>query len=448
MYSFKKNLALLLCLAMALGMLTACGFIPNDPTSPSTEAACAADPDDPSGAIIHQFLDNWEGDMESHLRHCICGETQESSAHIFEDGICSICAAEVVTFDDGETWLSIYNEYGDTTIEICSDADGNITVSVRNVYSYDDAGNIVSKAVYEFDRLTYEALYALGYDGWFHEKEETIYNEDGTKESIAYDFYTQETRQVFYDSEGNLTKVYRFDNAYDEEGHLIHQKTYENEVLTEENEYSLNSKSQRYVSRRTCYFDDGTKQIQEFNEHGAEVMNTLYNSEGTVIDETVRVFEHDEAGNRKHEQVYTNGSLSEEVEYSIVTVDKFTMTYPSKITYHYENGSKVVFECDENKDMIKETHYNADGSVTKVLDYEYSYDENGSLKYKNTYEDGEKIREEMYAQDEDGWRYMSGETVYNEDGSKTVFVYNAIGEILETTKYGADGNVVESTESD
>ena len=48
-----------------------------------------------------------------------------------------------------------------------------------------------------------------------------------------------------------------------------------------------------------------------------------------------------------------------------------------------------------------------------------------------------------YAYAKDGWTYIVRETMYNEDGSYTVVLFNEDEELVSETNHDAQGNVIE-----
>ena len=86
----------------------------------------------------------------------------------------------------------------------------------------------------------------------------------------------------------------------------------------------------------------------------------------------------------------------------------------------FVDGSKVVFEYDENDNMVKKTLYNADGSIDCWWINEC--DENGNIVKQTTY-------------NADGYINMWLINEYNENGN-----------ILKQTFYNADGIVTDITE--
>ena len=90
--------------------------------------------------------------------------------------------------------------------------------------------------------------------------------------------------------------------------------------------------------------------------------------------------------------------------------------------------------------------YDADGNVTSTESWEYTYDDNGFITREKAYADGVLNTETVYKiviEDDGMFSYPETVTTYNEDGSKTVCVYDENDELISETKYDASGNVVE-----
>lgn len=112
---------------------------------------------------------------------------------------------------------------------------------------------------------------------------------------------------------------------------------------------------------------------------------------------------------------------------------------------YYDNGdgTYTIIEYDDNGSMILYTDFDAEGNVMFCQSIEIEYDEDGNLKHEKEYVNGVLCREASYkvrGSGEDSEAYLSEETLYSEDGGKTVSLYNDEGNLSTVTTYDAEGN--------
>ena len=119
--------------------------------------------------------------------------------------------------------------------------------------------------------------------------------------------------------------------------------------------------------------------------------------------------------------------------------------YESEATESHSDGKKIEAKYNEYGDTTSRVIYDADGNVTSSETWEYTYDDNGFITTKKEYVDGMLNTQTVYkivVEDDGILGYPETVTTYNEDGSKTVCVYDEYNELVSETKYDASGNVV------
>lgn len=85
----------------------------------STSLLCA-------GFAREELADSWDRDAREHWQTSETGEKQNGEAHVFDDnGVCTICGAEVWLYDDGMADVYNYTPYGDMARYSAYDADGH-----------------------------------------------------------------------------------------------------------------------------------------------------------------------------------------------------------------------------------------------------------------------------------------------------------------------------------
>lgn len=225
-------------------------------------------------------------------------------------------------------------------------------------------------------------------------------------------------------------------SSYDEKGEM----TYDCKCV-----WAKDKNGDYYPLEDTAYdYEEKTIVVTKYDENWYTVTIDTTDFDGKVIE--VQRYEREyNADNRLlWEKLYVNDVLTWEVkdiEYIVedgVVVNTISGT---EISY-YDDGTKVVSNYDNRGELSKETYYKADGTVEKVMTYEYDYDADGYVIAYRAFEDGGIVTEETYEWLDDGATYILTSTEYNKDGSKTVFEYDENFELISETKYDKNGNVI------
>lgn len=90
--------------------------------------------------------------------------------------------------------------------------------------------------------------------------------------------------------------------------------------------------------------------------------------------------------------------------------------------------------------------YDADGNVVSTEGWKYTYADNGFVVTEKNYADGVLNKETVYkiVTKKDGMSsYPETVTNYNEDGNKTVCVYDENGKTVSETNYNVSGNLID-----
>lgn len=236
-------------------------------------------------------------------------------------------------------------------------------------------------------------------------------------------------------------------NNHDEHGDTIRYTYYDADgsVVEEEfTEYGLDAEGNCYEKKTTQYnYSDEVVYISEYNEYGDQTSRTVTDLEGNVeqVDRFER--EYNDEGEAIWEKTYTNDVLVWEITgYKVYEGEDYTMRYPEAVITYYEDGTKMVITYGDNGEVAKETTYNADGEVESEQTYTYETDAEGNWTSIKVYEGERLVKDTEYAVDADGYNYISKETEYREDGSKTVYEYDANGELVSESQYDAEGNLI------
>ena len=117
----------------------------------------------------------------------------------------------------------------------------------------------------------------------------------------------------------------------------------------------------RYPETVIEYYEDGTKLVSYSGELGEVETETLYNADGSVASVTRYVYETFEDGNWKRITVYKDDVMICDTEY--VMDEEMGWSRKFMETEYHEDGSKTVFEYDENEEVVSESRYDAAGNA-------------------------------------------------------------------------------------
>ena len=219
-----------------------------------------------------------------------------------------------------------------------------------------------------------------------------------------------------YSATGEVYTETVYQYQYDENGNVLHSKVTVDGVLTEENEYMVVDE-ESLLRKLTSYMEDGSKFSNEYDEHG----------------NVIRLITYDTEGNNIHQA---------DSEYTQLVDGAW---YESKCTYSEIDGSKTVGEYDAQGNSTSITAYDAQGNLESTQTWEYVYTDGDRKVSEKHYIDGQLVEELLYKTVEtEDYSVNFPETVtqYNDDGSKTVTVYDENDEIVSQTNYDSEGNVI------
>jgi len=397
----KRNvLAMLVICALVLTALTACGG--DSQSQPHTHAATGS----------------WYRNGTEHWQVCECGEELNWEAHQLDEmGNCAVCSSEIWDFGDGSFDVYTHDEHDEWVLYTSYAADGSVLSEQSRELEYDADGNLVHEKCYEGDRLTDDNQYVLDADGSSVIAKAQFYQEDGSSTINEYDLY------------GNITYA----------SSLAADGTVETEHISE---YAQKEDGEYYESRLETYdYVNGEKYIVTYDQYESPIIREKYMlDDGTLIYAERYEREYNDQGQVMWVKEYQDGRLVREIPNYVEGGDNEgnSWRYPATVIHYHEDGGKQVTEYVDMEPM-KETLYNADGTVEHVITYEYVLEASGDYWDRIlTYMDGRLAVEERYSISQDGWNYMSEMVEYHEDGTSTVYEYDENEELLHQTTYTAD----------
>lgn len=401
----KKKLIISALLTAA--MLSGCG----------AQSSASADPE--ATAHQHTVSGPYSWNATEHWHECECGEKVELAPHTIGDDIrCTECGLEIWEMDDGCVDVASYDEYGNPLAMISYDPEGNVLNSqeYKNEYDasgnimrceyfvdgvlqsleeyqatgdggtqlssvsyysdsgtdcmfYDENSNMISSVHYNTEQEITEEVkneYALNDSGDYYNCLRISLYDDGTKFETAYTQYEDVSYRYEYDAQGNLVCEEVWEYGYNAEGKPDWVKQYENGALIYEiknfavytDDWDITS---RYPENEAEYYADGTR-LERFNGTNSEPeLETMYNADGSVSYVRRYVYELFDDGNWKRIQVYQDEALLFDTEY--VMDAENILSRKATMTEYLDDGTKIIYEYDDNEELISQTHYDANGNV-------------------------------------------------------------------------------------
>lgn len=303
---------------------------------------------------------------------------------------------------------------------------------------YDENGTLIGYDVIDYDaedRVVREEQFDL--NGQSESRYERSYTEDGRKEHVLIYNYDELSMQMetLYDENGNPTDMRHFDAdgrlfyhyIYGENGVIAAGVGYEGEPgeerKTEESIYDENGA----VIHSILYKPDGSVDFtmgREFDEFNRQTRSTRQNSDGTFQSD-IR-FIYDENGIQYRTEYYgANGEMQEYTE------------------EEFDAEGRAIKHADYQPDgtlkRYTKTAYTTFGKVARTEEYDgsetlteyttYEYDDNARIKRMETYDGSDALTEYR--------RY-----VHNDDGTYMEYICMPTGEVIETRRCDAYGNIL------
>lgn len=268
-----------------------------------------------------------------------------------------------------------------------------------------DCGENAEEGAHTLDEMDCCTVCGTMIVDWGDSKSLSLYNEDGDLLKMAD-----------YDQDGNVVTETVCTYEHDSEGRLTRSTTTTDGVLVEECTYTAVD-GESVIAQSISYMDDGTKFTNDYDAYGNVICLVSYDAEGNVDSQSASEY-----------------VLSAEGAW-----------YAVKCTSTEADGTVSVGIFSENGDQTGWTLYDADGLPLYDYRWVYTYDADGHWQTKKSYCDDILTEETIYATVvSDDFSTTFPETVmqYNEDGSKTVTVYDVDDNIVAQTEYDANGEVI------
>lgn len=144
----------------------------------------------------------WEADVTSHWKTCVCGDRFDSGKHTLDDNaICTVCGAKVEELTNGLVgyYVTCHDERGNPIRLRYFEDERTLFWEEYITYTYDGEGNVVTALHSRDHARLYEYHYIKGALSAY-----ILYDADGTYYIHSYDSTGDLVSTVHYDSEGNV----------------------------------------------------------------------------------------------------------------------------------------------------------------------------------------------------------------------------------------------------
>lgn len=187
-------------------------------------------------------------------------------------------------------------------------------------------------------------------------------NFDNTTCVYLYDEYGNMTMNQVYDENGTLLTTYTWEYTYDDAGNMLTSTEYEDDFLSMQTKYELDSDGFPYAAMETFFYHDGTKDTTHYDQWGNVTRYVKFGADGLYTLRLSYEYTYDDAGNILYQKDYNDYVLIAETEYKIIETEFGSIPCPVKQIQHYPDGSYLVTRYDDNREVIEEAYYDADGN--------------------------------------------------------------------------------------
>lgn len=285
------------------------------------------------------------------------------------------------TYDENNNCLSkIYTENG--------------FPSDYTYYTYDQAGNLLTKDVYN-------AQSELHYTYRYNEKNQKIEEVSSTLDGV------QSITEFFYNSDGLLARKAKrrgnktepeeiIEYTYDARGNKLTENQYSNGLLVEL-VWTYDDADRMLTS--FCYVSYGEeKHVKEYmhwayDDHGNQVLACLNPDPNAVIPPNYQ-YTYDDAGN-----ILSRSCRQKDGSYALEYANTYDVAGKQEKTIYYNTDGSVqstsVYAYDESGNLLSVTGQSPDGSSAGKT--EYTYDEAGNVLSRTIYsKDGNVSQKDEY----------------------------------------------------
>lgn len=219
---------------------------------------------DTHGELISDVVFKYEYDADGNItntKEYIDGQFANESEFVVNDSE-NYIAKYTQYNEDGSMFINEYDSYGNITVLISYDAEGNVDLQTDSQYAQDAEGE------------------------WYESACTEVYG-DGMKIEVEYNEQGDATSRLIYDADGNVTSDESWEYTYDENGFTTTMKEYVDGVLATEMIYKIVTEDDGmfgYPETVTTYHEDGGKTVCVYDEFDDLISETKYDASGNVIE--------------------------------------------------------------------------------------------------------------------------------------------------------------------
>ena len=260
-------------------------------------------------------------------------------------------------------------------------------------------------------------------------------------ESIHIAFSNEQGNYVYYARhalDGSVISAFEYEYG---DGWMT-ETEYAADILTARREYALDPLGNQTTLKDISYSEDGSFTVTAFDEYGNETLSGRYAADGRAESEITYENVYDANGNRTLCRTYTDGVLTQEMEFRFGSDAEGSWSTSGKTTTYHEDGSKTVEDSAEDSTWATTITYDANGVVTEEIRYVYEYNDQGEAVGAKGYRNGTLFEESRSTRGPNGEALGFAIISYEEDGSKTVWEYDDKLAMVKETVYDAHGHVI------
>lgn len=311
------------------------------------------------------------------------GSMETATKYIYDES--GNTPKEISYAADGSIKSSIEREYdgnGNCIKSVSRDANGNITESVEyehygsDIYPgymiYDADGNMTDSNLHEYDDKGNEIKHTSFYK---HSNDDGSYTTDSQVQECEYDDKGNKIKETYTgttDFGDGINNSYGgvYEYEYDDHNQMIKQIYYmgDEDLVTTVTEYAYDGAG-NCISETECYADGSVASTisREYDSDNNLIKEAWSDANGTVyqFDE----YEYDNRGNMiKYLYNYYNIDSSNLDEYEYDDNNR----YVKQISYSDGTIESITcWEYDDFGNTVKMIRYNADESLSCIIEYEY-----------------------------------------------------------------------------
>lgn len=212
---------------------------------------------------------------------------------------------------------------------------------------------------------------------------EVVLWEDGSKQVTVYNEHGDNSQFTRYAPDGSIVSDERLSFVYDDAGNMISMEAYLNGFRYAGYEYTVGSNAEVYMASHTVYNEDGSYQVDTFDENLHTLRTVHYSADNSITTEYRYTYSEDNT--HMTEEEYLRGEPVSRREF---VLDQYQAWLPVSDYLYNGEGNDIARTFDDYGNALSEIHYNAQGGVELEFAFENTYDLNGNLLHVRIFKNG------------------------------------------------------------